>query len=317
MSMNLSCSVSKRLAGHLLALALLLAATVVGAAPTTIPGTRISFEIPAGFTLGEGFAGIAWPEAATSIVVAELPTRAIDMRRAMTPGQLASRGMAMVESQVVTSAIGEATLVLATQVAQGTEFVKMILVAGNDRETVMLTATAPSQVWPQVSDTVRATLLTATWEPGARIDPMASLGFRVGSTEDLAPARALAGAALLITARDPADGPERGGPYAVVARSAATTQATDLALVARARLARTDRVGDIEIREEGSATMSGMPAHELIASGRSRGRDVVIYQAMAFDGSLYYVLQGFVDASRADRFLPQFRMLAASFVVTR
>lgn len=301
----------------LLAPLLMVAAWAVGAAPTLIPGTRVSIEMPAGFEIAEGFAGVIWRDAATSILVAELPTRAADMRNAMTPERLATRGMAMVEAQTVESAMGPATLVFATQMAQGTELVKMILVTGNDSETVLLTATAPAQVWPRVSATVRASLLAATWDPSLVVDPMASLGYSVDATADLEPSRALAGAALLITARNPEDAPEKGGPYAVLAHSTRTGEPDDLGIVARARLARTDRLGDIKVRDESSASMGGMPAYELIATGKSGGRDKILYQVMAFDGAQYYLLQGFVDAAREQRYLPQFRALAASFAVRR
>ena len=300
-----------------LAFLLLVGSLGAAAAPTLIPGSRISLEVPAGFSVARGYAGIAQADARVSVRIAELPTAARQMRAAMTAEQLASRGMRLVETEPVVTPIGEGTLLLVAQQDQGVEFRRLILVTGNEGETVLLTASAPASAWPTYADTLRGLLLGARWDPLASVDPMAALGFRIGATADLEPALALAGAALLVTSRDPADAPESGGPFALVTRSATLGEGRDLAAISRRQLAASRRITDARIGRERETEMGGMPAHELIASARSNGKELTVYQVLGFDGDSYYLLQGFVETARDARFVPQFRALADSLEISR
>ena len=274
-------------------------------------------ELPAGFAIAEGYAGIAQADSRVSVRIAELPTAADQMRATMTAERLESRGMQLIETEPVVSAIGAAALLLVAQQERGVEFRRLILVTGNQRETVLLTASAPASAWSNYADTLRRTLLGASWDPLASVDPMAALGFRVAATADLEPAQALAGAVLLVSSRDPADGPETGGPFALVTRSATLGEGRDLAAISRRQLAASRRITDTRVGREANTEMGGMPAYEMIATARSNGVDVTVYQVLGFDGDGYYLLQGFVETARDARFVPQFRALAASLEVSR
>jgi hypothetical protein len=59
-----------------------------------------------------------------------------------------------------------------------------------------------------------------------------------------------------------------------------------------------------------------MPAHELVASAIAEDSvPIVVYQALAFDGHHYYLIQGRVGAGEKDRYLEQFRQIARSLSV--
>jgi hypothetical protein len=102
-------------------------------------------------------------------------------------------------------------------------------------------------------------------------------------------------------------------PLVVITRSTAPTAISDLEAFSKQRLAATRTISAIEIRNGSRTEIGAMPAHELTASAKSTdGFAIVIYQAIAYDGLHYYVLQGLVGPSLESRYMPQFRSIARS-----
>jgi hypothetical protein len=100
----------------------------------------------------------------------------------------------------------------------------------------------------------------------------------------------------------------------VVAPSVSATEIKDLAVFAKARLTQTRSVREPEVLNERSLVMDGMPAHELVAQaidGRN-GASVIVYQALAYDGVTYFLLQGFSPQKGSDVYIPEFRSVAES-----
>jgi hypothetical protein len=200
------------------------------------------------------------------------------------------------------------------QNVRGHEFRKWILVAGDAANTVMLTASVPQSLAGEVGPMLRPVLMTATWDRGAIGDPRAGLGFEFTETADLKVARGMGATTVVLTRGGDSARVAFSEPMLVLGKSTAGEVISDLGVFSRARLAKTRTIGEVEVREEKALELAGMPAHELVAAARG-ARDatpVTVYQALAYDGADYYLIQGFVGPGLEERFLPQFREIARS-----
>lgn len=309
---------SLRIAFVLTFVALLARSAAYADSYTAIPGTRVSLVLPEKFEVASEFAGIGWRDAGASLHIIELPAPAEQMKASFTKADLASKGMALLRSEDVETAMGPARLFHASQVAQGMEFRKWLLVAGSADTTVMLTATAPSTVADDLEDTFRRCLLTARWEPQRVVDPLAGLGFAVSETSDLKVASSMMGAMILLTKGGVKTTASPGDPFAIVGRSTAEVAISDLAAYSRKRLTGTIKIADIEVEQESERVIAGMPGYELVASATAEGSTpVAVYQALAYDGQQYFLIQGRVGVGEKGRYLEQFRQIARSLSIKK
>lgn len=278
-----------------------------------IPGTRVSLVAPEKFELSRDFAGIVWRDAAASVHVVELQAPAEEMKASFTPPQLASKGMALLRTESVESAIGPALFVHVSQSAQGVEFRKWMLIAGTPKETVLLTATAPAILANELLEPLRRCLLTARWDPERTVDPLAGVGFSVTETRDLKIANSLMGSALLLTRGGVQTAASPEDPFIVIARSTSDVAISDLPAFSKRRLGQANNISAPVVEHEAEAVIGGMPAYELVASAVAEGSvPVAVYQVVAFDGHHYFLVQGRVGVGDRDRFLEQFRRIAHS-----
>jgi hypothetical protein len=126
----------------------------LGAIP--IPGTSVSMDPPSGLTTAARFTGFTNADASVSIMVTELPVPVASAAGGLQNSErLAAQRMTVVKKEPVKLASGPADLYLVDQRYAGAEFRKVILVAGNESRTVMVTATCMAEH-------------AATWEPAFR-----------------------------------------------------------------------------------------------------------------------------------------------------
>jgi hypothetical protein len=137
----------------------------------------------------------------------------------------------------------------------------------------------------------------------------------VQETADLKFARGL-GVGLLILTKD--GRPSRAlpvDPLFVVTPWPKQASNSNLPALAKHRLSVTESIRDAQVRSEKNTIVSGMPAHELLAEATLIGTDtrVTVFQVVAEERAVYFVMQGFVGVGATERYLPQFRQAAGSF----
>lgn len=281
--------------------------------PVRIPGTHVSLIIPDNFVLGEGFAGIAKPAAGASVIVSEIPAPLDDMQAGMSAARLATRGMALRQSDRVRTAMGLGLLLYVLQNVQGVELNKWILIAGNAEESVLLTAMVPTTLADAFEPVLVRTLMTATWDPDTAVAPGERVGFTVSETRDLKISRDLGASGLILTEGGRQEPVSREDPLVVVSKSTAGVAIIDLGEFSKNRLAQTRTLAKFVIRDESALHIASMPAFELVAVAEGTdGLPISVYQAIAYDGHHYYVIQGFVGIKKEGYYLPQFFKIARS-----
>lgn len=278
-----------------------------------VPGTGVRLAPPPGFSRAGSFAGFQDPEHGASILITEIPGPVSQIRRGMTLEGLSSRGMHLIESNTVTVSGDEALLLHVSQRADGTDFFKWILVGGSEARTFMIVGTYP-ETDAELSDGIRASLLTASWNEEGRRGLFEGLSFRIDPAPRMRLAERMANL-LILTESGRLDSGDPGAGVLIVGSSLGEVPVGDLVVFAKERLMKTDRLKAVRFRSDSAVVVDGLEGRELIAEAADAktGRPVGVYQLLLADGTTYYIAQGFVLKSRLKEMLPVFRSVTGSF----
>jgi len=282
--------------------------------PVRVPGTTTSLEPPSGFSPAERFPGFQNRELQSSIVVTELPAPAAALIAGMTEEGLASKGMQLLSSSKQQVGGRAAVLLHTAQNAGGTEFLKWMLLTGDETSSVMVVGTFPKSLEAKVGDAIRSALLSASWSKAGSGDSFEGLSFRVTPSSKLKVAGRFMNLLLLsesgsMTQQDPAEA------YYVVGPSVSTVPIEDLQAFSETRAKQTAQVKEVQNVQGRAFELGKLRAYELLADAADAksGLPLRLYQVVALDGDGYVIAQGFVGAARASEMLAEFRSVTESF----
>jgi hypothetical protein len=286
-------------------------------APVGVPGTRLSVVVPEGFELSDEYAGLAHDYQSTHAVFTELdqPLAAVDAWLS-TPA-LEARGMRRLHAEdlLVNGDVG--TLYHVEQDLESGELYRWIATFGDERGTVLAVVTTPVYMESRMRPDAVRLLESLRREDTQRIDPFEELEFRVDSTAHLlvAPRRT---EHLELLARDQLGPLTPGDPRVFVSRHALPGD-IELEPFALEHLTQSSQTSTSEPLSQGATHMGGMDAWEIQAEGQDFEQlaPLFIYQVIATDREHFYVIQGFAAYRDRERYLPDFRAVAASFRRTR
>lgn len=297
-------------------LALGLAASAAASEPQRIAGTGVSLDVPDGFHVSQEFPGFGRDDDLTSLLVSELPAPFEASRASFGAEALASRGVTLHRTVDVVVDGRRGLLMHASQRSAGVTFRKWILLLGDDRASVLLTATTPLDREAMHRDALVSTLRSVRWDPEQKTSDTEGLRFRVS---EVAPLRIVSSAPNAVVLSDPDHGPGTLAPLVVVGSSLGRVQIRDLAGFARRRLDQTVSIEAVEIASEAPASLDGLPGHRIEARALDgdSGRPVHVTQLLATDGERYYLLQAIVDAHTRGSLEPVLEAIFASFTLQR
>jgi hypothetical protein len=309
--MATKCGIRRSLA--VLVLAAITVASGAFAERVRVPGTTVSLNPPPGFTPAERFPGFQEVNRGASIMVTELPGPASKMQRGMTRETLATRGMSLLQAQDVVLSGGRARLLRVSQRAQGSEFIKWMLIAGDADGTVMVVGTFPKSAL-DLSGPIKRAVLSTSWSGGASADPFEGLPFRVTPTADLRLAKRV-GNMLVFSATGEIGAGNPDQAIFVVGSSLSDVVIDSLEEFSKERASKTAQVGALRSVRGRNLEVDGLRGYELLAEtdDPKSNRPVSLYQLLLVDDQTYYIAQGLVGEERGREFLPAFRGVAESF----
>jgi hypothetical protein len=292
----------------------LMSAPLVTAQAVRVPGTSVSLAPPAGFVSSARFPGFERADAQASIMVTEIPGPFAGLTAGMTRSGLASRGMTLLSSTAPVFPGQRALLLHVSQSAGGTDFLKWMLVLGDAKASVMVVGTFAKTAEAELSEAIRAAVMSTRTSAASPPDHFEGLPFRVSGTPALKIAGRMSNMLLLTESGSmKAQGPD--GALLAIGSSVAPVDISDLPSFAEARAKQTKQLKGIRVLQQGPTTLDGSAAHELVAEGTdtATGRVVTLYQVIMPDGQGYVLMQGMVASGRAAVMIPEFRRVAASF----
>jgi hypothetical protein len=129
----------------------------------TVSGTGVTLIVPAGFSAARDFPGIARATDLSSVMVTELDVPLALASEAFAPDALARRDIEVASTTPVVVDGHSTQLIQATQRIGEMRFSKWFLLLGDDKHSVLLTATTPSDREAQHRDALVHVLETAQW----------------------------------------------------------------------------------------------------------------------------------------------------------
>jgi hypothetical protein len=281
-----------------------------------IPGTRISIRIPSGFSLAEGFPGIVRDEYRAAVVTTEIPSPIQEVLAGMSDQELAAEGMTLVRSEKFAVSGIEATLFHARQEDPDGAVRKWLVLFGDEKLTVMLAASVPEILEPEVGKSLEECLLTARWDPNKTVDPYAGMGFSLRES-DIFVIRGRRPGGVLLTRKEAAAELTPSEPIIVVYPSA-SPEIAPLPIAAMQTLTEGDQFIEFENFVERPLTVNGLNSYEIIADAKEASMAIpvriLLMVVRASDRDM--IIEAIVEPTNWDQYVPEFHSIAESLQIT-
>lgn len=280
-----------------------------------IPGTRVSLVPPAGFISAAQFSGFWQESLGSSIIVTEFPGPFSEVSSGfLNTSDLAKRGMALLNKLDVKVNNETGLLLHLRQNASGTEYLKWLLIFGDEKESVMIAATFPKELEGDLSEKMKASVLTAKWDRERKVAPTEGLNFTFSEKGEIRLAKRIANS-LLYTKSGVFPIKAVDDPLFIIGQALSKVDVADKEQFAKSRLSQTATVGNIEIGQVSQVTVDNLSGYEIFAKGSDTesGNSMVVYQMVLYEDQSYYIMQGLVSTKLAQTYLPVFKEMARSF----
>jgi hypothetical protein len=280
-----------------------------------VAGTRVSLRPPVGFTLSHQFSGFELERLGSSIMVTEFPGPFTEVSAGFSnPSELVKRGMSLLNNEDVKVSEQTGVLFKVSQNVSGKDFLKWIVIFGDEKESVVVVAAFPKEQESQLSEKMRASVLTSSWDRTKTVSLTEGLNFSVSEMGDLKLAKRFANS-LLFTKGAVFPSKEPDDPIFIIAQPVAKSETRDLEQFAKARVFETASVSGVEIEQSTKVIVDKLNGYEIVAKANDveSGEPMVIYQVILFEPQGYYIMQGLISTKQRQSFLPLFKQMALSF----
>lgn len=308
--------ISRKILTTLVLLNLLVSGQSLAAAPQTVPGSRVSMEMPEGFEKAGNFSGFQNPQKRASIMVTEMPGPYAQITAGFDNEHLSTRGMSLCSKSPHKVGSFDGVLVELTQTAGEAHFHKWILAFGDQNNTTLVTAAFPEELKQELSGKMKDAVLSTSFDAN-RAAPLnqSDLNYTVSPV----PGMKLAARVQNMLLFNPSGGlpkqkVEKPEPLFVAAQALNDLNIDDRALFCRRRLRQTKGLNTFEISSEKDVEIAGLSGREILASAiDEKGEKTFILQTMLFGKGSYFIMQGICDLSLQKTQEPVFREIAKTF----
>jgi hypothetical protein len=280
-----------------------------------VPDTKVSLVPPAGLRLTERFPGFSDEETGSSIMITQMPTPYSEITNWITKEEFAKRGMSLLSRREVSLNGRSGILLHVRQEAHSVAFLKWIVAAGNEKESVLVTATFPEEMKAQLSSAMEQSALSVHWDAEAKIDPLAGLNFSFNDDPLLKFAERIS-RTVILTKDGVLPGKATNDSLFIIGSSLPHPIISDLGKFAEERLMQIEQVSGIAIKKQSDVTIDGLSGKEIVAEAQWKDlpdAPVVVYQVLLLDGEYHFIMQGFAPRKEQEKYLAVFTRIAKSF----
>jgi len=280
-----------------------------------VPGTKVRLVPPTSLKPSERFPGFWDEETSSSIVITEMPAPYSEIANGFTKEALATKGMSLLSKKEISLNGRPGILLHVGQEARSIAFLKWMVITGNEKETVLVTATFPEEMKAQLSSAMEQSALSVQWDAEAKIDPLAGLNFSFNDDPSLKFAERISRAVILT--KDGALPPKStNGTIFIISSSLPEAMISDLGKFAEEQLMQIEQISGIAIKKKSDVTIDGLPGKEIVAEAKWKDLPdarVVVYQVLLLDGEYHFNMQGFAPREEQEKYLAVFTRIARSF----
>lgn len=287
----------------------------VGVAAERVPGTKVSLTPPNNFKRSTQFPGYMMQETGSSIMVTEVPGPFREVSKGFNKRSLATKGIKLIDRKNIRLNGQDAILLNVSQSAYGTEFLKWMVVFGDESETVLVVATFPERFEGELSESLKASVLTARWRKNAETDFFEGLTFRVSEKGKLKISKKM-GNNIILTLDG--DFPPQSKDDPVVIIGSSMTEDGNIAnkkAYARERLNKTVSIKSIQTLNEEDVLIDGLSGRKILAKARDSDTNTerFVYHTLLYTNDGYYIFQGISGFSKRNEYEAIFGKILKSF----
>jgi hypothetical protein len=281
--------------------------------PIRVSGTQVSLAPPEGFRVSTRFSGFESAETQASIMITELPGPFSEVTKMLVPEQLVKQRMTLLSRSDEKINGSDAILAHVTQRYAGDDFLKWMLIVGDESKTRMIVATFPKENETALKEALRQSVLSTTWTNDA-VDPFDGLNYKLHAAGTLKLAGRVSNLLMFSeSGKQRTSGPEEG--LFIFGSSIADRDLSNLKKFAEDRISQTARMSNIKIKSSTPVVIAGLKAHEIVANAKDDATEkpMLLYQTLIADDKTYYIAQGTITADRGNALLPHFKATVKSF----
>jgi hypothetical protein len=244
-----------------------------------------------------------------------MPAPYSEIANGFTKEALATKGMSLLSKKEISLNGRPGILLHVGQEARSIAFLKWMVITGNEKETVLVTATFPEEMKAQLSSTMEQSALSVQWDAEAKVDPLAGLNFSFNDDPSLRFARRISNGVML-TKDGALSGKTNNDPFFIIGPSISQVQISDVGRFAERQLMQTEKATGIIIKKQSDVTIAGLSGREIVAEARWNDlpdAPMIIYQVLLLDGENYFIMQGFAPREEQEKYLAVFTRIAQSF----
>lgn len=257
---------------------------------TKVSGTKCSLIPPSGFVAATTFSGFQNVETGASIMINELPAPYQSLVDGFTADALKTRGMTLISKQTIDFNNSKATLINVTQPANGTTYIKQMLIFGDTKGTVLVNG-----IYPEASKDsevkIKDALLSTIYSASQNDNPLDAATFTIDIKDtDFKLIKYMSGSLLYSTdGKIPTE-----KPTLIVGNSLAKIPTQNQKKYAEERLKKLPE-GELNvIKEIKEITIDNLKGYEIVADGKTKDdKPELVYQVILFnDKGDYYIIVG-------------------------
>jgi hypothetical protein len=280
-----------------------------------VAGSRVRLTPPDEFLPSPRFPGYEQEATGSSIMITEMPGPYSQMSVALsTPSEAAKKGMTLLKKQEVMVNGQSGLLLHFKQTASDIEFLKWLVIFGTENEVVIVTATFPTTFENELSEIMRASILTTRWDKEKSVSPEEGANFSLSEKGEMRLAQRM-GNQLLYTKGAIFPSTDVDEPIFVAGQAMSNVRIDDPEYYAKLRIQSTTSVTNIEIESGSKVVVDNLEGYEIVANARDAksGQPMVVYQTMLFEGQGYFLMQGLAGSQHKETYLPVFKQMSESF----
>jgi hypothetical protein len=255
-----------------------------------VSGTKCSLIPPSDFVKATTFSGFQNIETGSSIMINELPTAYQPLVAGFTAAALKTKGMTLVSKQTIDFNGSEAMLINVTQSANGTTYIKQILIFGDTKVTVLVNGIYPKAA-KNIELKIKTALLSTVYDASQNENSLEAATFTIEIKDtDFKLIKYMSGSLLYSTdGKIPTE-----KPTLIVGNSISKISPQNQKKYAEERIRKLPRGEHNVIKEIKEITIDNLKGYEIVADGKTKGDKLeLLYQAILFnDQGDYYIIVG-------------------------
>jgi hypothetical protein len=277
---------------------------------TKVPGTKCSLIPPIGFIAATSFSGFQHAETGSSIMINELPAPYQTLVDGFTAEALKSRGITLVKKENIDFNGSKATLINVIQPANGSLYIKQILIFGDAKSTVLVNGIYP-ETSKEIEGKIKEALLSTVYNISQNENPLDAAAFTIDIKDtDFKLIKYMSGSLLYSTdGKIPTE-----KPTLIVGNSIAKIPTQNRKEYAAERLKKLP-IEELKIIDEIKAVnIDNLTGFEIVANGKTNdARTELVYQVMLFNNNGdYYIIIGQTKED-FEKYLSLFKIIAKTF----